>query len=192
MGQSQMPLRTSGLGQGSSAPAAGKLNEATSPERPGLALRLNGPKTSRSEINQSSSEIIKKKKNKTGSQPRRKTLEGIRQVGAPFSCRLAGFQQGPLSHPALERLRDFVIHAISHPTASCISGGKLELITFPASQPSFALHWHGDTKERGLRLVLQTKLAGEEGIFPKRSAQHTQMQRCSTQRSWLTGCRKNS
>lgn len=61
MGQSQMPLRTSGLGQGSSAPAAGKLNEATSPERPGLALRLNGPKTSRSEINQSSSEIIKKK-----------------------------------------------------------------------------------------------------------------------------------
>lgn len=183
-----MPPPASGSGRGSSAPAAGKLNEATSPERPGLALQLNGPKTSQSEINQSSSEI----KKKTGSQPRRKTLEGIRQVGAPFSCRLAGFQQGPLSHPALERLRDFVIHAISHPTASCISGGKPELITFPASQPSFALHWHGDTKERGLGLALQTKLAGEEGIFPKRSAQRTQMQRCSTQRSWLTGCKKNS
>lgn len=69
MGQSQMPLRTSGLGQGSSAPAAGKLNEATSPERPGLALRLNGPKTSRSEINQSSSEIIKKNKTKQEASP---------------------------------------------------------------------------------------------------------------------------
>ena len=183
-----MPPPASGSGWESSAPAAGKLNEATSPEKPGLALQLNGPKTGWSEINQIPSET-----KKPGSQPRRKTLEGIRQVGAPFSCRLAGFQQGPLSHPALERLRDFIIHAISHPTASCISGGKPELITFPASQPSSALHWHGDTKERDLGLALRTKLAGEEGIFAKRSVQHTQTQGCGAQnKSQLTGRRKKS
>lgn len=52
------------LSLGSSAPAAGKLNEATSP---GLALQLNGPKTSWCDINQTLSEI--KKKNKKNRKP---------------------------------------------------------------------------------------------------------------------------
>lgn len=37
--------------------AAGELNEASSPERPGLAPHLNGPKFGRSEINHTPPEI---------------------------------------------------------------------------------------------------------------------------------------
>lgn len=140
-----MPLPASGSGQGNSDHAAGKSEQSHQSERPGLALPQNSSKTNWSEIKLPQKLKGKKKRDKikSGSQPRKKTLEGIRQVGAPFSCRLAALQQGLLSHPALERLRDFVIHAISHPTASCILGGKPELITFAAS-PALAQGHQGE------------------------------------------------
>lgn len=129
LGQSPVSLPASGSAQGSSVPAAAKLNEATSPGRPGIALQLNGPQSVWSEINPPPS---KRKENK---KPQEASSAGRHKKEPKFWGSIQ-LQAGQLSaRSSLPSSSGKVWMGVSHPIASCSS----ELMTFPGSQTSPAL-----------------------------------------------------